>query len=187
MPSSNRTSDVATNELPPWAEVGERRRAHIARVTALLDEWAQAMRLPPDEARAWHDAGCWHDALRDAEPGGLVELADDPELPLKALHGPAAAARLRADGETRESVLQAIAWHTVGSPDWDRTGRALYMADYLEPGRTFAREERAALASAVPRGFDSTFREVVRHRLIWALREGYPLHHQTVSLWNAVR
>ena len=103
------------------------------------------------------------------------------------LHGPAAAARLRADGERRTDVLEAIAHHTVGSAAWGATGRALYMADYLDPGRRFAATERAYLAAQVPRDFDGTFREVVRHRLSWVLREGFPLHKQTVDLWNAVR
>jgi 2-amino-4-hydroxy-6-hydroxymethyldihydropteridine diphosphokinase len=61
------------------------------------------------------------------------------------------------------------------------------MADYLEPGRSFAREERAALAAGVPTDFEGVFREVVRHRLIWTLREGKELYPQTVALWNAVR
>jgi 2-amino-4-hydroxy-6-hydroxymethyldihydropteridine diphosphokinase len=131
--------------------------------------------------------GRWHDALRDADPASLAALVPDATMPPKTWHGPAAAERLRRDGERRTAVLDAIAWHTVGSPTWDRTGRALYMADYLEPGRSFALEERAALAAAAPADFDGTFREVVRHRLIWALREGHALHPQTVAMWNAVR
>lgn len=174
-------------ELPPWAQVSERRLQHIARVTALLDAWAEALHIPPDEARAWHDAGRWHDALRDADPDELASLASNGALPPSMMHGPAASERLRMDGERRRSVLEAIRWHTVGNPDWDRVGRALYMADYLDPGRTFAREERAALAAAVPTDFAGTFREVVRHRMLWALREGHALFPQTVAMWNEHR
>lgn len=176
-----------TSEIPAWARISAPRRAHIARVTALLDTWAAAMALAPDEARAWHDAGLWHDALRDADPETLTALAPDPALPIKTRHGPAAAARLRQNGEHREEVLEAIAWHTFGHPAWSRTGKALYMADYLEPGREFAREERATLAAAVPQDFDGTFREVVRHRLIWTLRAGHALHPESVAMWNAAR
>lgn len=172
-------------ELPPWAHVTERRREHIARVTALLDEWARAMGIAPDEARAWHDAGRWHDALRDAPPDELAPYISNDALPPSIWHGFAAAERLRRDGERRRSVLDAIAWHTIGNVEWDRVGRALYMADYLDPGRSFARDERAALAAAVPDDFEGTFRNVVRHRLIWALHEGYALHPQTVAMWNS--
>lgn len=178
---------MATIELPPWAEVREHRRAHIARVIELLDRWAEAMALPPDEARAWRDAGRWHDALRDADPDRLAALCGDPTLPEGLRHGPAAAARLRQEGEHRTDVLEAIAWHTVGHAGWERVGRALYMADYLEPGRSFAREERAYLADQVPHDFRGTFREVVRHRLVWVLREGHRLHPQSVALWNSLR
>jgi 2-amino-4-hydroxy-6-hydroxymethyldihydropteridine diphosphokinase len=61
------------------------------------------------------------------------------------------------------------------------------MADYLEPGRKFSRADRAYLASQVPRDFDGTFRQVVRHRLEWSLREGHELYPTAVAMWNGVR
>lgn len=175
-------------ELPPWARVSERRVAHIERVTALLDQWARELALPPDEARAWHDAGRFHDALRDAPDAELMRLAARvPEYTLEMLHGPAAAERLRAEGETRTELLDAVRHHTVGNPEWGRLGRALYMADYLEPGRKFSRADRAYLAAQVPHDFDGTFRQVLRARLEWSLREGMRLFPEAVALWNSVR
>jgi 2-amino-4-hydroxy-6-hydroxymethyldihydropteridine diphosphokinase len=103
------------------------------------------------------------------------------------LHGPAAANRLRNDGEERTDLLDAIRFHTVGSARWDRLGKALYMADYLEPGRKFSRADRAYLASQVPHDFDATFRQVLRNRLEWSLREGQRLFPEAVALWNMVR
>jgi 2-amino-4-hydroxy-6-hydroxymethyldihydropteridine diphosphokinase len=103
------------------------------------------------------------------------------------LHGPAAAARLAAAGEQRTSVLDAVRYHTVGCATWDRAGRALYMADFLEPGRSFGLADRAFLTANVPHDFDGVFRQVVRQRLEWALREGNVLYHESVELWNSVR
>ena len=181
-------SDADWIELPSWAQVSEKRRAHIERVTALLVGWSQRMRLSADEAAAWYDVGRWHDALRDAPESELRALVPGlTSLPGKMLHGPAAAARLAQDGEGRASVLEAIRWHTVGCRTWDRVGRALYMADYLEPGRAFARSDRAFLAAQVTHDFDGTFRQVVRHRLEWSLREGNELLPETVALWNSLR
>jgi len=174
--------------LPSWACVTERRVAHITRVTDLLDHWAASLALPPAEARAWHDAGRFHDALRDAPESELRRLAGTmSDYTVEMLHGPAAAAHLHADGETRHDVLDAIRFHTVGSLQWGRLGRALYMADYLEPGRKFARADRAYLAAQVPHDFDATFRQVLRARLEWSLREGMRLFPEAVELWNAVR
>jgi HD superfamily phosphohydrolase YqeK len=174
-------------ELPAWAQVKDKRRAHIARVVELLDRWASEMRIAPDERRDWVDAGSWHDALRDAPRDALRAMAGDAPYEPEMLHGPAAAARLTADGERRESVLEAIRYHTVGSPRWDRTGRALYMADFLEPGRSFSREDRAFLSAQVPHDFDRVFRQVVRMRLVYALNEGHTLFPETVELWNSIR
>ena len=173
--------------LPEWAEVGEKRRAHIARVTALLDRWAVELQLGADEAQAWHDAGRWHDALRDASAESLRALADDAERPVETLHGPAAAVRLAREGESRGDVLDAIRWHTVGYAGWSRVGRALYMADFLEPGRQFARADRAFLADHLVHDFDGVFRQVVRMRIEWTVREGKALFPETVALWNHVR
>ena len=181
--------DAPAPELPAWAQAGDKRRAHIARVTALLDRWAGEMRLPAEEARAWHDAGLLHDALRDApesELRALVRGTPFEEAPAGVLHGPAAAARLEIEGETRAGVLMAVRWHTVGNADWDRTGRALFMADFLEPGRGFMRDDRAFLASHLPTDFDGVFRQVVRTRLEWTLREGKPLFPESAVLWNSV-
>jgi HD superfamily phosphohydrolase YqeK len=173
--------------MPPWAEVTEKRRAHVERVTALLDRWATQLHLDAEEARAWHDAGAWHDALRDAASATLRALAPDPDRPVETLHGPAAATRLAAEGETRAGVLEAIRWHTVGHAEWDRTGRALYMADFLEPGRQFARADRAFLADHLVHDFNGVFRQVVRMRIEWTVREGKTLFPETVALWNQVR
>ena len=173
--------------LPRWAAVSERRRAHIARVTALLDRWAEALALPDDERRAWHDAGRLHDALRDAPEAELRALSGDPASPVEMLHGPAAAARLAAEGEARSSLLDAVRWHTIGHAGWDRVGRALFMADFLEPGRSFERPGRRFLADMVPHDFDGAFRQVLRSRLEWTIREGKSIFPETVHLWNAVR
>lgn len=180
--------NTATVELPAWARVSARRLEHIVRVTELLDEWAAGLHLPSDEARAWHDAGRLHDALRDAPESELRRLAGDlPEYEVDMLHGPAAAALLKAEGETRTELLDAIRFHTVGCARWERLGRALYMADYLEPGRKFSRADRAYLASQVPHDFEATFRQVLRNRLEWSLREGMRLFPEAVALWNSVR
>jgi 2-amino-4-hydroxy-6-hydroxymethyldihydropteridine diphosphokinase len=179
--------EIAAFVLPPWAKVSEKRRAHIGRVTALLEEWGAAMRIGAEEARAWRDAGLLHDALRDASAEELRALADLPGLPAEMLHGPAAAARLETDGERRADLLAAVRWHTVGHAGWGRVGRALYMADFLEPGRKFSRADRAYLAAHVPHDFDGTFRQVVRARIEWAVREGNAIYPQTIALWDEVR
>jgi HD superfamily phosphohydrolase YqeK len=173
--------------LPSWAQVSSKRREHIARVVALLDEWATAMTLPEDETTRWRAAGLLHDALRDAPEPALRALSGDDARAAELLHGPAAAVRAEQDGERRGDVLEAVRFHTVGCRNWQRTGRALYMADFLEPGRKFLLAERGFLARQVPRDFEASFRETVRLRLAWSLGQGGELFAESVELWNAVR
>lgn len=153
--------------LPDWAHVSAERRAHIQRVVALLEQWADAMHVPAQERDRWLRAGWLHDALRDAPLGNPIA------------HGPAAAERAAADGERDRGVLDAVRYHTIGSPDWDDVGKMLYLADSLEPGRA-----QSDLMLRVPAERDAVLREVARRRLEWVLRSGWPLAPETVAFWN---
>lgn len=170
--------------LPPWSEVSARRAAHIARVVGLLDEWASAMALPAEEHRRWLSAGWLHDALRDASHAAQRALAPDAEGPPVLWHGPAAASMAAQHGVHDAGLLSAVRWHSIGDADWDACGDALFCADYLEPGRTFDVDARAALRSRFPEAPDQVLREVVRARLRYALREQFALHPRTAALWN---
>lgn len=181
------TFAVDRSELPSWSQVSDKRLAHIDRVTELLASWTTQLGLPDAEAAEWKDAGRWHDALRDAPESDLRAITRDEARHARILHGHAAALLLEKDGESRRNLLDAIKWHTTGCATWSRTGRALYMADYLEPGREFLQDERGFLARQVPLDFDGVFREVVRHRIDWTVREGRVLYDETVELWNSIR
>ncbi|MEO6863952.1 MAG: HD domain-containing protein [Gemmatimonadaceae bacterium] len=176
-----------TLDLPGWARVSSKRAEHIQRVTALLNAWAAAMRLPPAEARAFVDAGVLHDALRDASEAELREITGDAESPFGLLHGPAAARMLEKNGERRTELLDAVRYHTVGNERWGIVGRALFMADFLEPGRKFMKQDRYFLSLQVPTSFDTVFRQVVRMRLEWTVREGNHIFPETVALWNSLQ
>lgn len=183
----NSASNAPTSvDLPGWAQVSKGRRKHIARVTALLGEWADAMGLSADERRSWVDAGRYHDALRDAPVEELRALAGSALAEVELLHGPAAAVKLEREGETRRNLLDAIRYHSIGWRAWDRVGKALYMADYLEPGRTFDLERRARLSELVPRNFDAAFREVVRTRMTYAREQGFTEYPESVELLASV-
>jgi len=178
---------TAEIDVPAWGIASSKRRAHIARVTALALSWADAMGIDREERAAWRDAAAWHDALRDAREAELRAVVPQLDWPASLLHGPAAAARLAEDGERRTEVLDAIYWHTVGNARWERTGRALYMADFLEPERKFDRERRAALAARVPRDFEGVFREVVDLRLGARVAAKETLLPESLALWESAQ
>jgi 2-amino-4-hydroxy-6-hydroxymethyldihydropteridine diphosphokinase len=164
--------------------MGDERRAHVERVAALATSWAEAMRVADSERRRWLKAVWLHDALRDADPPELVRWAGQGEVVTELLHGPAAANRAAAEGETDQGVLDAVRYHSVGSPSWDLVGRVLYCADFLEPGRRFEQAERAALAGRFPNEPEAVFHEVVARRIVRLIQEGWSVPDSTHRLWN---
>lgn len=179
---------AATGSLPAWAVAGPARRAHIGRVAGLMAEWADGLGLPgPDRAR-WVAAAWLHDALRDAAPDVLRPLvpASDASLPGRILHGPAAAARLRAEGVDDAELLDAVAYHTLGHARLGALGRALYAADFLEPGRDLLNAWREELRARMPGALESVVREVLGARIVHLVDRGSPLRPETIGFWNAV-
>lgn len=173
---------AARGELPAWVALSEKRRAHVGRVAALLGAWADALALPPAEAARWRAAGWLHDAFRETAPEVLRPQVPPAfrDLPPKLLHGPAAAERLAGDADPE--LLDAIRYHTLGSPRFGALGRALYLADFLEPGRTFRPAWTAALRERMPREMDAVLREVVQARVAHVRGNGGTLHPETLAL-----
>ena len=177
---------AARGELPAWAEASAKRREHIARVAALLADWAEAAALDPAERDRWVAAGWLHDTLRDADPERLRE--EVPErfrgLPGPVLHGPAAAERLA--GEADEELRDAVRYHTLGHAGFGRLGKALYLADFLEPGRDFEPEWRASLAARMPEEMDEVLTEVLGARIRHLVERRKPISPETAAFWTAV-
>lgn len=179
---------AAASRLPEWARAGEARRAHIARVADLMDRWSADLGLSAADCARWRAAAWLHDALREAPADELRPLAG-PEfdgLPGKLLHGPAVAARLRSEGVSDEPLLCAVAWHTLGDAGFDTLGRALYAADFLEPGRSFRPVWRAVLRARMPHALDDVVRAIVSARIQHLLDAGHRIHPRTLGFWNAL-
>ena len=177
---------AARGELPEWSRVSLQRRTHMGRVAALMEEWAQRLGLSEAEVLRWAAAGWLHDALRDEDPELLRHEVTSAEgdLPGPLLHGPAAARLL--SGQVDSRILSAIRYHTMGSPSLDLLGRALYLADFLEPGRDFAVEWRASLVERMPSDMDAVLVEVVAARIANLVERRKPIRPDTAAFWTSL-
>ena len=184
---SDPIAHAAEGNLPDWAQVKPKRKAHIERVAGLMAEWADAAGVPADEKRRWIAAGWLHDSLRDAPHDVLAQSVSEQfaDWPGPLLHGPAAAARLRAEGVSDEGLLRAVEYHTVGHCDLDAAGRALYLADFLEPGRTFDPVGRAVLRARMPHDEKAVLREVLRNRMAHLVGSHKKIRRETLAFWNS--
>lgn len=185
-PGQRTTPSDLRPSLPPWAVVTPSRVEHIERVARLLVGWAEAMGVPDNERNRWLRAAWLHDSLRDAPVDELEKWAPATGRSRELLHGPAAAAHAKADGELDRGVLDAVRYHSVGLAEWDMVGRSLYCADFLEPGRDYRAAERADLASRFPADPTGVLRSVAQARIGHAIASGWPLPDPTVRFWNSL-
>jgi 2-amino-4-hydroxy-6-hydroxymethyldihydropteridine diphosphokinase len=155
----------------------------------LIAAWAADLQLGPDEIVRWRAAAALHDVLRDQDPAALrSELGPAfDDFADSVLHGPAAAERLRRLGVADAELLAAVAFHTVGHADFATLGRALYAADFLEPGRQWDAERRAAWRGRMPDELHQVVREIVEARIEHLESRGARIQGQTLAFRDAVR
>jgi predicted HD superfamily hydrolase involved in NAD metabolism len=79
------------------------------------------------------------------------------------LHAPVGAVIAHRDyGVDDPEVLAAIRWHTTGGPEMSLLDEIVFLADYIEPGRTFPGVDRlralaaASLPEALLAAYDQT-------------------------------
>ncbi len=179
---------AARGVLPPWSEAGRKRRAHMKRVGAVLDDWARSMGLGDDERIRWVAAGHLHDVLRDASTSQMRPWLEVRfrGLPESYWHGPVTAVRLAEEGVDDEEVLDAIRYHTLGDPQLGLIGRALIAADFLEPGRKERAGWNAARRKHASVNLHRVVRDVIRAKIERSLRRKQPIRPEMLAMWNAL-
>lgn len=170
--------------------VSAKRLAHIEGVADTAVRLARAYGVDERKARL---AGLLHDWDKGYDDAGMLarvrELGMDvaPEylaIP-RVLHGMTAAVALsREFPAIPADVIQAIDRHTLGALDMTPLDMVVYIADALEPSRTFGPvdELRAQVGKA---SLEDLFFLTYRHWLMLMLERGSTLAPGTVSVWNA--
>lgn len=139
---------------------------------------ALAARYGADPNRAYL-AGLLHDAAKDLSGEELVRRAREAGIPVDRicgmrphlLHAPVGAVIAREQfGLKDEELLSAIAHHTMGKPDMTLMEKIIFLADLIEPSRSYAgvdgvREAaKNDLDEAVIRAYDGIISYVLEKR-----------------------
>ena len=186
------TNTTCTAELDAIAairwEISDRvsppRKAHIERVTALLETLAGRFGIDVRVARL---AGLSHDMDRDLPSWTAFALIADWRITVsrverqkpKMLHGAISAARLqRCYGVTNEYVVSAVRHHTQGDTSFYDLGLALFVADFCEPGRRHTEAAEANQILAL-----SSLHQMARRIIEFNQRRFGPLEEQTKRLY----
>lgn len=136
-------------------------------------------------------AALLHDYAKDMPVEELLELGrkegliTDPveELQPDLLHGPVGAFLCERDlGIQDEGVLKAIRYHTTGNPQMSILEIIIFLADLLEPERTYKgiKKLRQLCEKDIRAGLLRTFDESIEY----IIRSGRLIHPRTVAARN---
>lgn len=149
-----------------------------------------AVRFFADEQKA-AEAALMHDFMRSAPPDELLALGrlhnviTDPaeETTPLLLHGPVAAAVLAEQGLlTDADVIGAIRWHTTGRGGMTLLEKVIWLADYIEPGRSFSGVER--VREQAEHDLNSALLQALEQSLRYLLDQRWAIHPAMVQAYN---
>ena len=164
--------------------------AHCERVAETAAGLAVVYGADEEVARL---AGLLHDWDRETAEGELLESARRGALPVteaEASQPGLLHARTGAEALAREfpgisdDVLSAVARHTVGEAGMSDMDKIVYLADMLEPGRSFEGVDdlREGVGTV---SLDELFSLAYQHSVLYLVRERKRIHPDTVAVWNA--
>jgi len=137
-------------------------------------------------------AALLHDAFRDSSTADFYRYASEFAYSADAfenghpvlLHGPLAACWAAADlGITDQAILDAIRFHTTGSPGLGAVATVVYIADALEPGRSYpaAPDLRQAIEKL---SLQEAALLVLKHGLQYLINSNEPISPLSVLWYN---
>lgn len=170
--------------------LGEEALEHSLRVGETARDVARSYGVDPAEARL---AGVLHDWDRELDHESLLAAASasghEPNAAEKnsprLLHAHTGAAALReAFVGISPAVAQAVERHTLGAVEMTPLDMVVYVADMIEPGRSYPGVDamRSAVGS-IP--LDELFADAFLCTVMHLVESRRHIHPVTVAVWNA--
>lgn len=160
---------------------------HTLRVVQTAGELARDHGVSEEETSRIELAALVHDCAKSRERTILEELRGEyvegalPDGVL--LHGFVGALYAnKVYGIKDLEILSAIAWHTTGRENMSSLEDYIYLADGLEPGRSYPGVEE--LRSLLKGDLNTAVLKVMDHTLIYLIQQGWEIHPMTVSARN---
>lgn len=172
------------------ANMSEKRFRHVQNVAKsalkLAERWGYS------EPRKAELAGLLHDYAKEETDATFIQLIGkyqlDPDLlnwNNNVWHGLVGIYKIQEDlGLTDPEIIRAIEIHTVGSAAMTLLDKILYVADYVEEGRTFEGVD-AARHLAYEQDLDAAVAYETVHTVAFLTRKHVRIYPQTILTYNA--
>ena len=170
------------------AALSESEVEHCHRTSATAR--ALALRFGLDAQKAEY-AGLVHDIARALSANELLAVARRYTIPVSnvdrarpyLLHAEVGARLLTETlSVTDAEIVQAVASHTFGRVGMSDLEKVVYLADTIEPSRSF--EGVDDVREAAEGDLDAAMRMAYRLAICVLTEKGRPLHPRTVEVWN---
>ncbi|WP_407269507.1 bis(5'-nucleosyl)-tetraphosphatase (symmetrical) YqeK [Radiobacillus sp. PE A8.2] len=160
---------------------------HTIRVTDTAIELAKIFDASIEKAEL---AAVFHDYAKYRDKEEMRRWIEQEYLPKDLLmyhhelwHGPVGALLVKREiGLGDPDILNAIRWHTTGTAHMTILDKVIYLADYIEPGRSFPGvEEVRELASE---DLDAACFEAAKNTISFLMSKNQPIYPDTFHAYN---
>ena len=159
-------------------EISASRMEHTAYVMQTAIGLAARFGVDPYKARL---AALLHDCCKNQPEAELLRYADTVPPILPILHAPAGAEYARTVyGVTDADVLQAIRLHTIGDAGMTDLDKVVYLADMIEPSRTYDGVDAIRAATDL----NDMMRLALRRSIWYIKKKGGAIHPATERALN---
>lgn len=160
---------------------------HTIRVMETSETLASTFGAPLDEVKL---AAVFHDFAKNWSGEQLKNYILTHDLPKDLLdfdkelwHGPVGAHVLEEEhGITNQDILGAVRCHTTGKAGMNQVEMIVYLADYIEPGRSFPGLEEVRKMSE--KNLEFACFMVARNNLMYLLGKNVTIHPDSFHAYN---
>lgn len=170
------------------AALSAKRYAHVQRVEQVAINLAKKYKVDVQKASV---AGLCHDYAKQRPDKDFIKVIKAKHLPTSLLdygnaiwHGVVGAEMVKDElGIYDEDILNAIRQHTVGDAYMTPLAQIIYMADYIEPARSFDGVDQAR--QLVQKSLGAGVAYQTKHTLQYLIDNNQPVYPQTLVTYNA--
>ena len=137
-------------------------------------------------------AGVVHDIAKEMPADDLKKYCDEHGIKLCSieknntvlLHAPVGAELIKEYGILDEDIQNAVRYHTVGRAGMTCLEKIIYLADMIDPERTFP--EASELRKIWREDFSLALLKAFGYSISWNVSQGKLIHEGTVQAFNDV-
>ncbi|BAM47217.1 bis(5'-nucleosyl)-tetraphosphatase (symmetrical) YqeK [Amphibacillus xylanus] len=170
--------------------LSQKRYQHTKRVLTTALELAQRYDVDEEETML---AAVFHDYAKYRPLDEMSHIIKQNELPIDLLsfhhelwHGPVASILVETEiGITNQQVKDAIYWHTTGRGNMSELEKVVYLADYIEPGRSFP--GLSLIQKKAKEDLDEACFMAVRNTIQFLLERERLIYPETINMYNHLK